>query len=330
METSYSYDTAKDFVKNKDSNLDSYIKYMLCRTNEMFVYTGLPETIPQDKLEHILQTTGSAFITKVNGNLYALKCSKSGEQDVYEDSKNVQVNNIALKYNKELVIDKDGVLITNDLLEIGLLPILYKYGALLTDCEISLNMISIILRAVFLISACDDETKQSADTFIKKIYDGDYSVIGDSAFFDGVKIQGSDSGSDSRINQFIELTQYIKGSAFHEIGLNANYNLKRERLTSNEVELNNDALIPYTQNMIDSRKKAIDKINKMYDLSITVELSGVWKANSEELEKATNSVETENVPDTDTEPTKNDSVTDTDKVPDTVLTEPTDDSKGVK
>ena len=145
MKTSYSYNMAKSYVKNKDYSIDSYIKYMLCRTNEMFVYSGLPETIPQDKLEHILQTRGKAFITDVNGNLYALKCTHSGDQDVYGDSKNVLVNNIALNYNKELVKDKDGVLITNDLLEIGLLPILYKYGAMLTDCEISLNMVSIIL-----------------------------------------------------------------------------------------------------------------------------------------------------------------------------------------
>ena len=42
-----------------------------------------------------------------------------------------------------------------------------------------------------LISASDDKTKQSADLFLQKILDGEFSIIGENAFFKGVKYADS-------------------------------------------------------------------------------------------------------------------------------------------
>ena len=135
-----------------------------------------------------------------------------------------------------------------------------------------------------LISASDDKTKQSADDFVNKIMQGDFSVIGENAFFKGVNLQSISTQSANQITQLIELLQYFKASAFNEIGLNANYNLKRERLNTSEVQMNVDALNPYVDNMLQERKKAVDKINAMFGTEISVELGSSWAIRKEENE----------------------------------------------
>ncbi len=89
------------------------------------------------------------------------------------------------------------------------------------------------------------------------------------------------------------MNQYIKASAFNELGLDANFNMKRERLTVNEVELNTSILIPLADDMLEQRKIAVEKINEMFGTDITVDLSSVWKMQKETVDKATESQETE-------------------------------------
>jgi hypothetical protein len=87
----------------------------------MFEYMGLPETIPYRELEKLLQNNGYAFITEVEGELYAFGGGLGGEQDVYGNPSKITINNVALNFNKTLDIKKDGVLIHNDDSLIGLL-----------------------------------------------------------------------------------------------------------------------------------------------------------------------------------------------------------------
>lgn len=152
------------------------------------------------------------------------------------------------------------------------------------DCEISLNMLSIMLRVQFLITASDDKTRQNAEVFLSKIKNGDMSIIGQSEFFKGVELK-SNTENTQTINQFIQLSQYVKASAFNEIGLNANFNMKKERLITSEIDINESALLPLVENMLFERKNACDKINAMYGTDISVELDCVWKEQADIHEK---------------------------------------------
>lgn len=78
------------------------------------------------------------------------------------------------------------------------------------------------------------------------------------------------------ITQLIELIQYYKASMYNELGLNANYNMKRERLNLGEVSMNVDVLLPYVDNMLKERQNAVEKINEMFDTEISVKLASSW------------------------------------------------------
>lgn len=276
-------------IKNKDKSVNGYIRKMLAITQAMFIYKGLPETLPQSNLENLLQTNGNVFVTEVNGKMYALTGGLGGVPNAYNEATEYIVSNPYLQLNKSYKIDVEGVLVKNDSGANSLLPIFGKYGVLCSDTLVSLNTCSVLSRITMLISASDDKTKQSADDFVTKIMQGDFSVIGENAFFKGVNLQSISTQSANQITQLIELLQYFKASAFNEIGLNANYNLKRERLNTSEVQMNVDALNPYVDNMLQERKKAIDKINAMFGTDISVDLASSWAIRKEE-----NKTETEN------------------------------------
>ena len=272
----YNYDNARNYLYNKDSFVNNYIAYMFNRTQKMFRYENLPETIPQRVLEYMLQKNGNVFVTKVDGKLYAFVGGLGGEPNEYYEHTIYTVANPYLKISEDYKIGIDGILFRNDSLMIGLLPIFSKSACMNCDCEITLNMLSNILRVQYMISASDDKTRVSAETFMKKLMNGDMSVISDSQFFDGVKLQ-SYGGSEQIVSQLIQLSQYIKASAFNDIGLNANFNMKKERLISSEISVNESALLPLVENMLEERKIAVEKINEMFGTDITVDLACVWK-----------------------------------------------------
>lgn len=263
-------------IRDKDTAVTEFIVNTLAKTRSMFEYEGLPDSIPQKELERLLQTKGNAFVTSVDGVLYALSGGKGGEPDVYGRATLYTVANPALKLNKTYDIQKDGVLIENDSNGESLLPLIGRYAVLHTDGLISLNTASILTRITMLISASDDKTKQSADEFLRKIENGEFSIIGENAFFKGVNMQTAPTTNSVYITQLIELIQYYKASMYNELGLNANYNMKRERLNLGEVSMNVDVLLPYVDNMLKERQNAVEKINAMFDTEISVKLASSW------------------------------------------------------
>lgn len=283
-------------VKDKDTAVSTIIDNTLAKTQSMFVYTGLPETIPATALERILQTNGNCFVTEVNGALYALQGNAGGELDPYDRPTVYTVAIPALQLNRNYNLFTDGVYWENDTNGNSLLPIIGKYAVLLTDGVISLNTVTVLSRITMLLSASDDKTKQSADDFVEKILAGDFSVIGENAFFKGVNLQHAPTAQTQQLTQLIETIQYFKASMLNELGLNANFNMKRERLNLGEVSMNEDVLLPYVDNMLKCRQTAVEKINEKYGTEITVALGSSWNLNHENYEKQVADVDTENAP----------------------------------
>lgn len=315
------YQRFQSYVKNKDTAVMAFIENTLAKTQAMFVYEGLPDTVPAEELERLLQTEGNAFFAEVNGDLYALQGAAGGEPDPYNRPTIYTVANPALKLNKSYKIGVDGVFIKNDTNGNSLLPIIGKFAVLYTDGIISLNTASILTRITMLISASDDKTKQSADEFLKKILDGDFSVIGENAFFKGVNMQTAATSNTQYITQLVELVQYYKANMLNELGLNANYNMKRERLNTGEVAMNVDVLLPYVDNMLHERQKALKQVNEMFGTEITVRLGSSWYLEHENYESLVTGVEVVTEEERENDPTNED----TDQpAPNEEQTEPTE------
>lgn len=271
--------------KEKTRNINQLNKYMLAKTLSMFEYQGLPETIPQRELERLLQTNGYAFITKApDGKLYAFAGSLGGtERDPYGQPTQITIANVALNFNKTLDLNKDGVLLRNDDMRIGVMPVFEKCNTLLVENDVNMVMWGFNSRIQKLITAPDDKSKESADLYMKKIIDGDLSIIGDNAMFDGVKMQAPAASSGAGVQQMIEYQQYIKSEMFNEVGLSSNFNMKRERLISSEVDQAEDSLFPLVYNMMENRISGIAALNENFGLDITVDFGSVWALKNKKL-----------------------------------------------
>ena len=268
-----------DILKDKNRLVHSYVNYMLNRTQQMFEYTGLPESIPQKNLELILQVNGNAIITKVDGDLYAFFGGLGGEFNAYYLPTIATVANPYLKFSKNLVIDKECIVMLNDSLYQGLMPLFSKYASLLAETDISLRFASINARVPEIVFADNDAVAKSAKDYFDNIENGkELGVIGSKPFFEGIKTADySSKASATNIKDLIELQQYLKSNWFIDLGLNANYNMKREAINSSESGMNEDALLPLVDDMLNCRKVGLEKINKMYGTNITVDLSSSWK-----------------------------------------------------
>ena len=278
-------------IKDKELMLNVFMRLMLARTQSMFVYTGLPDTIPQEYLERYLQIYGHCIIAEHGNDLYAFNGDLCGLEDVYHNPTQYIVANTALNLTKTYDINQNCILCMNDSYLQGLSLILRKYGTLLVENELTLYTLIKSSRASLLISAPDDKTKQSCELFIDKLDRGEMSIIGESQLFDGIKVQPTMQGSAGVVIQFIELQQYIKASCLNEIGLNANYNMKRESLNSAESALNDDYLIPLIDNMLYCRQSFIEGVNTMFGTHFSVELHSAWRTNKLEDIKQDNLAE---------------------------------------
>ena len=269
--------------KAKSKNVITQNNYMLAKTVSMFEWENLPETIPYKELEKLLQINGFAFITKVNGELYAFNGGLGGVPDVYGNPTQIVISNPSLNFNETLDLKKDGVLIINDDFQLGLIPLFNRYNTFLIENDINMMMYGYNTRTQKLISASDDKTKQSAQLAVRKAIDGDIEVIGESVIFDGIKVHSGANASGVSITNLTEFHQYIKASLYNEIGLSANFNMKRERLTAGEIEVGDDSNYPFVYNMLKCRVKAMERLNEMYDLEINVDFGSVWAKSSKEV-----------------------------------------------
>lgn len=274
-------------ITNKKEQLSKFRADMLNKSLTMFEWKNLPDTLPAVEIEKQLQTNGYSIIAKVQGNIYAFQGGFSG-QDPYNQPTKAIVNNPSLKYNGTFTINEDCVIIKNDDMQQGLIHIYNKYGTLLIENQITMLMTDYNYRMPFTISSKDDSTTQSAREYLQKVIDGSLGVIGEAKLFDALKVTPT---NNKGVNSFADLygyQQFIEAQLNNTIGLATNNNMKRERLTTNEIEVNKNASYPLIDNMLRNRKQAVEKINKMFDLDIDVEFSSIWNGTNEDDNNGTN------------------------------------------
>lgn len=270
-----------NILQDKEKMLQALTFQMLNKTTKIFRYDNLPDTIEEKDLETLLQVNGFAIWHKVDDKLYVFTGGLGGEPNVYYLPTIATVAIPALNYSKNLKIGEECVVMQNDYYYQGLMPLFNKYGNLLVEAELSLKYAILNARIPALIQADNENSLRSAQDFIQKVIDGkDYGIISNKEFFDGVRTQ--DFHKSSSIKDLIEAIQYIKGSWYNEMGLNAAFNMKREAINEAEATLNEDILYPTLDTMLECRRIALEKVNEMYGTNITVDFDSVWKQNREQ------------------------------------------------
>ena len=270
------YDNTLNYVvTNKTENINNIIDGVLNKTLTMFLYTNLPDSLPTEELEKVLQLNGSGFITKIDDKLVVLHGTYNYEKtDIYGRPEEI---NCYLPDTKKYQSYKlsEGVLIKNDYLERGLLPLFKKWGYLINESEVTLTIANRFKRMVKTFIANDDPTAESVKTYLNKIDSGETSLIIGNILWDSIKVDGETNSNT--LHELIEYDNYIKSELYKEIGLYSNDNMKKERLVSSEIETGLNSIYPLVDNMLNSRKQAITKVNEKYNTNITIEFTSSWE-----------------------------------------------------
>ena len=294
-------------VLDKEGSMKQYVNYMLDRTNKMFEYEGLPDTIPAYMLELYLQIFGYAAFVKVDDvrpipspqelsfkpGVYLFFGGIGGERDIYYRPRmfvcaNPRLNgsvNCTILYDNESAdgIERPCVLMRNDTNYCGLLPLFNRYAAELVENDISIRCAQINSRAQVGVEASCDRDAETARKYFDDLESGKMGVIGETAFLDGIRVTNISTQSSNTVIQLIELQQYLKASWYNELGLNVNFNMKREYMSEEEIAVNTDILLPLVDDMLECREKACELINSVFGLNVSVKKSSAW-ANKEQEE----------------------------------------------
>lgn len=280
-----------EYVTDKSKSSASIINYMLARLQKMFKYKNLPKSIPRQYLENYLLVNGSCIIARdkkneSDQNIYAFVGAAGGEPDIYYRPTKYMVANPSLQFSAEYYIsdtdpnhERDAILVRSDTMWQGLYPMMARYAALISENLLTIRTADVMLRVLALITAPDDSSRLAADQFLKDIVDGKLASIAENRFLDGIRMQNPPSNNGSYLTQFIELHQYLVGSFYNEVGLNANYNMKREALSESETGLNDDSLMPLCEDMLRCRREDMQAVNDLFGTSIEVDFDSSWLEN---------------------------------------------------
>ena len=266
-------DLIREFFARRPADVDGvlntsayyYRLYLLKKLFGRFGFTGIPEGWDEDYMLETLFMEGYFTVCDTEAGVLPLKCGLTGI-NVFNKPTTVVVANPVLG-NFERIIDVDCVVCQLQPNYEGVYPLINRYATMLAMCDSSIAVNLMNTKASFIFGASN---KAQAET-LKKMYDK--ISCGEPAIFtkDGLNPENM-YVIPAKQNFIADDVQILKrkiiAEFLTEIGIN-NTNLdKRERLTDNEVEANDQEVVANIQCWIDNIGWGINKINRMFGLNI--------------------------------------------------------------
>ena len=247
--------------------------YLAATAMSMFRYEGLPDNVRPEDLERMLLENGELIFTKWHDEFYIFQFTGTGKQNYLGEWDGYQVNNPYINCN-HVFTDKDAVRVRNTDNSVSLSGMLDMYSELLSESYITLNMSDVNARLSFLISAGDNATKTSAELFLKQVYEGKQGIIGSQPLLDSLSVNPLAEHRD--FQSVIQLNKFYYSDFFQKIGLTNLYNNVHDRISATETQFTATSIYPFVDNMKKNREAAVERINKLFGLNVSVEFTSSW------------------------------------------------------
>ena len=278
-------------VRNKIRRYQDTVQHYLNITtrNVAWKVDNILPAVPAHIIETWTQTAGWGALIEKSGKYHFVSgiCAKFGGRfDEWFIPATVIVTNPYSKdkIDGEYTFGENAVLLRNDTCMQGLLPIICPASEILTESAVTSVCGLQNLRIINIIRAANDNIREAAERFLKLIRWGRAGIITG-------KTQKTWSGSPDQspieslpingvppnyLTQIIEMTQYQKSALLNTLGIQSNGNMKRERLTDDEVKQNAAVSNPLIDNMKACRQTFCDEVKRVFGVDISFELTGEW------------------------------------------------------
>ena len=272
-------DLVHQFFARKPKDVDGvantsaiyYREYLLKKILSRFDFDGMPSYWDMEYFLEVLFLDGKICITDTAAGVLPLRCGVTGI-GIFEQPTECQIANPVLG-NLRRTIDVDCALIKLQYNYTGCGWLINRYATLLSMCDSSVATNLMNTKATYIFKA---SSKAQAET-IKKMYDD--ITCGKPAVFVG------ENGAINEENMFVmpakqnfiaEDVQILKRKIINEflteIGINNTNQDKRERLTDDEVNANNDEVYANIQHWFDNISDGINRANKLFGLELSVKV----------------------------------------------------------
>lgn len=258
-------------------------RLLYSKIEDIFVYENLPEDIPVRFFNLSLFKLGKVVFYKIGDKYTVQPFSYNDILNWYYVPKRGRVVNPYLPsgyQNWEFDIDDEAVIYNSspDIYNFRnnsiVSDLIFKTANQLSENDISYYCIQRNSRLIALFSAESDIQKREMDKIIAKMYNGDADITMEENLISHVHTNPlTQNSTRNSITELIEFQQYVLANFYHSFGINSNYNLKREQLNSDEINVNQEVLRLNIEDMLQVRKDGVEKINKKYGLNVTVELN---------------------------------------------------------
>lgn len=260
----------------------NYYKWLKMLCMSMFEWTGLPESINLEYLEEALFTHGKILFFKDSllGHL-ALTCIPIG-MNVYGEPTAFQVN-VPGYQSKENIKASEAVLIKNNQLTEPTSWMIGAFAGRLAETERTIAVNLNAQKTPILLLVEDGQNVMTLKNAYKKIEDGVPVILADKATFSTDSVKSINTEAPYIVDKLDTHKMNLWNEALTFLGINNTNTEKRERLITDEVNANQQHVKLSAYAMLLTRQEAVRKINKLFNLQISVKLKSFEEFLPEEL-----------------------------------------------
>lgn len=264
-------------------------EFLYSRIMNIFEYENVPEEIDLQSLKLFLFFRGKIVFYKIGDEYLIQPFDYTDKLNKYYIPTNGRVVNPWLPLghqNWEFTVEDEAILYnsTPDVRKFAFHSIvsdlIWKTANQLAENDISYYCIQRNHRLIAIFTAESDKQKAECNRILDRLYEGYPDITMEEDLVSHIKVNPIAMNSTrSSITELIEFQQYVLANFYHSFGINSNYNLKREQLNSNEIDVNKEVLRLNIDDMLKCREEGVSKVNAKYGLDIRVHLNEeVYKA----------------------------------------------------
>lgn len=254
------------------ANGATYVQYynrLMELSMSMFEWKNLPDTVDERYLELGLFSSGCMVFFKddVIGEL-ALNMTYQGGFDIYGEPTRRRAYS---RYNQfQTTLDKDNsVIIWNNMLRTNSALDVQMFAYRLYNLDRIVDINANAQKTPVLI-ACDEKQKLTMKNLYMQ-YEGNYPVIFGDSNLDIKSLSVLKTDAPFVSDKIYDLKVKIWNEALTYLGISNINTTKKERMITDEVIRNQGGTIASRYSRLESRRRAVKKINKMFGLNITVD-----------------------------------------------------------
>lgn len=280
--------TWREYITANPKNVDPksttffyYQRMLLRKAMSVFELTGCPDNWDLDYVLEKIFVNGYICISDTAAGILPLECGVAGI-NVYNHPTTCIIANPVLG-NFEKTIDEDCALVKLQYNYTGIMDIITHYATKLAECDASIAVNLMNSKVAFIGLVGSKQQAQSMKLMYDKIAQGEPAVF----------VRGDQINSDNILYNHVKenyiasevqrLKRQIMSEFLTEIGVNNANTDKRERLTDNEVEVNDHEIQLNSSYWLEQMREGFDKANKLFGLSVNLDTKKVYNTEQEDI-----------------------------------------------